>query len=332
MHRPLRSLALAFVLQATSSAAQSPPSVCTLDEADVAFANPLPLLFALPPVGAFAEYPIAEVLRAARVRVDVPVGEGESFGVSVAVETAAVRLHGAVRAEALALFPARPLRFGGLLIPLAHHALRLHGASPEGLRLTVPPAPRVRHDLRPELHPCAGVRLRPSAAFDRAALLTGATARRVPTPRGVWSFYRSPGASGGPRVQVQAAPSDTVWQVESGPAPWRRVLWITTDIALFGWTRPPHAPQSFGGGTGRGVIGAFSGSLHTVACRHDLTLFADDRGTLHEVGVVKAGAALSLAPATGERTRVQVHDRDLRWADGVTLSVPTAQLAGCGAR
>jgi hypothetical protein len=69
-----------------------------------------------------------------------------------------------------------------------------------------------------------------------------------------------------------------------------------------------------------------------VVCRHDLTLFADDRGTLHEVGVVKAGAALSLAPATGERTRVQVHDRDLRWADGVTISVSTAQLAGCGAR
>jgi len=154
----------------------------------------------------------------------------------------------------------------------------------------------------------------------------------VPTPRGAWTFYATPDGSGGSRVQVEATPRDAVWRLDEGRPPWRRVLWITEAVALFGWTRPPHAPQGFGYGTGHGIVADLPTPRDAVTCPRELTLSADDRGALHEVGAVRAGAPLTLGAAAAGRTRVTVYDRDVRWADGVTYFVPTAQLARCAPR
>lgn len=85
-----RSLfALALVRHAAASAAQTPPPACSLDDVAVPFAAPLTLLHTLPAPSAVAEYPFAEVLRAARVRVDFPIGDGATLAARVILETAA---------------------------------------------------------------------------------------------------------------------------------------------------------------------------------------------------------------------------------------------------
>ncbi|MFO0607757.1 MAG: hypothetical protein U0324_31630 [Polyangiales bacterium] len=298
---------------------------CEVVGRDVTFETPLPLLSDPPVLAMMAEYPFAEVARARAALARF--AEGTPFA-QVRVETARLSLRGVAHVDAVALYPTGVATFGAVVIPLAHHRLRFASVAGNRAAVALGPSPRVHHAIAPETRDCAALSLTPGAPFDLRTLLSRG-ARRIAAPRGVWSFYESPDAAGGARAQVSGAPRDAVWLLEAGTAPWRRMLWVTETVALLGWTRPPHAPQSFGYGTGRGVWRTEAERPATTRCPRPIPLLATLQRQTRGIGVIPPGTAFTLGAQDPQRTQVTVHDPDVRWEDGVTLAVPTLALAGC---
>jgi len=313
------------------SVAAAPSAACVFDEADVALARPLTLLHELPPSGASAEYPFAEVLRARRLRAEVPVGEAATAPVRVVVETSMVALDGVAHADALPLYPARATTFGGLVVPLAHHPLRWTSAALGSLTLSLSPMRRATLRAPPEPRPCDALRLRPAAPFEPDGLPPPAARRRLALGPGVWNLYPAPDARGGPSAAIDLPPGEAVWLLEEGPARWARVLWTTDTAAVVGWVdRRTHVRPALGhgGGTGSGVARPPS-CLRTTTCTAELPLLAVDRGEPRLVGRLLRGAVVRVGVSDGDRTPVRVCDPDVEWADGVVIFVPSDRVGGC---
>ncbi|MDO9018135.1 MAG: hypothetical protein Q8S73_20855 [Deltaproteobacteria bacterium] len=331
---PLPSPTLPLAAPTPSSLSPvAPPVACTFDEADVVFARPLTLLHALPPPGALAEYPFAELRRAARARVTVHVGGAATTPVHVAVETTMVRLEGVAHAAEVTLYPARASTFGGMVTPLADHPLRWTDASPGSLLLALSPLRRASLHAPPEARGCDQVRLRPVAPFAPDALPPAASRRRIRLRRGRWNLFPSPDHASPTRASIDLLPTDALWLLSDGPGRWARVLWTTDTAALVGWIdRVVHILPVIGHGQATD-----SGHLRprrcdrATTCTADLPLFADDRGVRHPVGQVRAGASVLLGAALGGSTAVTVCDPDVEWADGVTTYVPSERASECAA-
>ena len=308
--------------------APAPVVACRFDGADVSFARPLTLLHALPPPGALAEYPFAELRRASAVRVTVLAGDAARTPVHVTVETAMVRLDAVAHAAELPLFPARASTFAGLVTPLAHHPLRWTDATPGALRLALAPIRRVSLDAPPEERPCEHLRLRPVAPFEA---LPPAARPRVALAPGRWILHASAGPASGPTAALDLLAGDAVWLLEEGPARWARVLWTSDNAALVGWVDRGHAVRpdlGHGGGTGTGhrVAARCDGARR---CASEVPLRVDDRGVTRAVGHLLRGAAVLVGAASGGLTRVTVCDPDVDWADGVAVLVPSDRAAVC---
>jgi hypothetical protein len=317
----------------TSLSPVAPRVACALDEPDVVFAHPLTLLHGLPPPGALAEYPFAELRRASRARVTVYVGGAATTPVRVAVETTMLRLEGVAHAAAVTLYPARASTFGGMVTPLAEHPLRWTDASPGLLLLALSPLRRASLHAPPEARGCDYLRLRPVAPFAPDALPPAASLRRLRLRPGRWNLFPSPDHASATRASIDLLPADAVWLLTDGPGRWARVLWTTDTAALVGWIdRVVHILPGIGHGQGTG-----SGYLRpgrcarATACTADLPLLADDRGMRHPVGQLRAGASVVLGAAEGELTAVTVCDPDVEWADGVTTYVPIDRASDCAA-
>lgn len=303
----------------------APPALaCRFEASGLRFTAPLTLLHELPPAGAMAEYPFATVYRARRVQAEAFVGEASAVPVRVSLDTSMVHLEGVAHAAELALYPARPLRFGGMVTPLATHRLAWTASSPG--TLAVFPAPLRRAVLRApaERLPCDAVRLAPGPAFAPDDLPPPAARRRLPLGPGRWNLYPAPDARDGASAAIDLVAGDAVWLLEEGPARWARVLWTTSDAAIVGWVdRRTHVRPMIGHGEGTGSglrVGATCVPASTVT--EELPLLARDRGTMRVVGRLLPGAVVSLGAPTPEGTPVGVCDPDVEWADGVPLFIP----------
>lgn len=318
------TLPLLLALLPTAALAQTPP--CEVGGRDVSFETPLSLLADPPPPAAMVEHPFAEVHRARSATVRF--AEGSPEVADVRVETTRVQLQGLVHTGSIALHPTEAAPFGGVMIPLAHHRLRVTAVAGDRASVALGPTPRVHHAIAPEARGCATLSLTPGRPFPWQRLLPRG-ARRIPTPRGVWSFHASPDASEGSRAQVFGSPRDRVWLLETGDALWRRMLWVTDTVALLGWTRPPHAPQSFGYGTGHGVRRRTGERAPTTRCPRPIVLYAMLRGQARAVGRILTDTPFTVGAREGERLAVTVSDPDVDWAEGVTLAISMYDILGC---
>lgn len=305
------------------------PIACVFDERDVDFTEPLTLLHALPPPGALAEHPFAELLRAARARITVLPGDAAHTPVRVSVDTAMVHLDGVSRAAQLALFPARASTFAGMVTPLARHRLRLVDASPDALRLALSAIPRVSLRAPPEARGCDDLRLRPVADFAADA---PPALRPITLPRGRWNLHPAPDHDTALGASLDLLPGDAVSLLELRADRWARVLWTSGDATLIGWVDLVHhvLPQiGHGSGTGARVQGP-DRCAHATTCTAEPPLLVDDRGATRVVGRLLRGARVRLGAASGERTAVVVCDPDVSWAEGVGVFIPTARAGECG--
>jgi len=307
----------------------APDVACALEDADVPFETPLMLLHELSAHDAMAEHPFAEVTRAARLRVTVPVGDGSDAPLHVSAETAMLRLDGVAHSASLTLFPSGPSTFGDFVTPLARHRLRLRGASTGSLRLalTLPPQVRVRVD--PVWRDYSYARLRPVPPFAPDLPSPIPTAGHH-LPPGQWSLHASPRAAGGSRGVLDLEARDTVAVLEERGDRWVHILWSNGDTAVTGWVdRRNLTPRAFGHGSGTGSGQLRRGCPRAVTCATEMRLVADDRGLLRDIGRTRPGALVRVGDPVGAFTRVEVCDPEVQWADGVTILAPTEQVTAC---
>lgn len=300
---------------------------CVLEDDDVAFETPLMLLHELPRPGAMVEHPFADVSRARHLRVGVPATDGDDAPLRVAVETAMLLLDGVAHSERLVVFPAGPSTFGGVVTPLAGHRLRVHGASAGSLRLALSPPPQLRVRAGPEWRDCSYARLRPVAPFAAEPRPLPSRARLAP---GQWSLYASPRAPGGSLGTLDLPRPEDLAVIEERDERWVRVLWTGGETAVIAWVdRRYRAAPPLGHGSGASAGHLRTACRNPVTCPSELRLVADDLGLLRDIGRAKAGALVTLGPASGRLTRVVVCDPEVRWADGVPILAPTEELADC---
>ena len=119
----------ALILLAAHACASSAPPVhtappvpefpCTLEGHQVALES---LTMMAPRASDDAQYPFAQVSRAAHIRIEPPV-RVITF-VRAELETSMLRLHGLASDGKMALHPSSPSVFGGTVIPLASNRLQ----------------------------------------------------------------------------------------------------------------------------------------------------------------------------------------------------------------
>ncbi len=314
---------------AAPAASAQPGVACALEDVDVPFETPLMLLHELPAHDAMVEHPFAEVTRAARLRVSVPVGDGADAPLLASVETAMLHLDGVAHSARLTLYPSRPSTFGEFVTPLAGHHLQLGGASPGSLRLALTLPRQVRIRTTPEWRDCSYARLRPVAPFGADVPPPARPAGHHLAP-GQWSLYPSPRAVGGSRGVLDLEARDTVAVLEERDDRWARVLWTGEDTAVVGWVdRRNLTPRAFGHGSGTGAGQIRRSCQRAVTCAGELRLLADDRGLLRDIGRTKPGALVTVGDPVGAFTRVVVCDPEVQWADGVPILSPTEQVTAC---
>jgi hypothetical protein len=263
--------------------------------------------------------------------------QGRPAGAAIELDTGGVSLRGRVDAAEIPLRPARPVAFQGFAVPFASTLLDLQEAGPGWVAVACPAIEGVE-PLAPPLAaqlPCNDVTASELEFVTSAA--AGAAGDKRPALLRVGRPIPLSVAPGGPAVAKLHAADDedaevSVVGVEGGRS---RVLWWRDEALIFGWiptadlrrgTPANQLGEMFGMG-GLGLRGEGEGD--PLTCAADVPLVAEAGGERATVGLVRAGTAIEILERGGPYARVAVDLGATALAEGASLKVRAADLAGC---